>query len=98
VFGLPLREGEKRALAEAFCGIIGRIIVDARDPVSKDEPVAYAVPEGASVLDLAGQIHKDLARRARKARVWGASASFDGQRVGLDHILSSGDTVEILTK
>lgn len=98
VFGLPLREWEKRALAEAFCGIIGRIIVDARDPVSKDDPVAYAVPEGASVLDLAGQIHKDLARRARKARVWGASASFDGQRVGLDHILSSGDTVEILTK
>ncbi len=98
VFGLPLEEGERRAIAEAFCGIIGRIIVDARDPVSKDEPVAYAVPEGASVLDLAGQIHKDLAGRARKARVWGASASFDGQRVGLDHVLSSGDTVEILTK
>jgi len=98
VFGLPLEEGERRAIAEAFCGIIGRIIVDARDPVSKDEPVAYAVPEGASVLDLAGQIHKDLAKRARKARVWGASASFGGQRVGLDHVLSSGDTVEILTK
>jgi len=98
VFGLPLREGERRALAEAFCGIIGKIIVDARDPVSKDEPVAYAVPEGASVLDLARQIHKDLAGRARKARVWGTSASFDGQGVGLDHVLSSGDTVEILTK
>jgi small GTP-binding protein len=98
VFGLPLREGERRAIAEAFCGIIGKIIVDARDPVLKDEPVAYAVPEGASVLDLARQIHKDLAGRARKVRVWGASASFDGQGVGLDHVLSSGDTVEILTK
>ena len=97
VFGLPLREGERRVVAEAFCGVIGRIIVDARDPVSKDEPVAYAVPEGASVLDLARQIHKDLAKRARTARVWGASASFDGQGVGLDHVLSSGDTVEILT-
>ena len=97
-FGLPLQAGERRAIAEAFCGILGRIIVDARDPISKEEPVAYALPEGASVLDLAGQIHKDLARSARKARVWGPSASFDGQDVGLDHVLSSGDTVEILTR
>ncbi|MEA3409140.1 MAG: GTPase, partial [Candidatus Eisenbacteria bacterium] len=93
VFRLPFREGEKRAIAEAFCGILGRIIVDARDPVSKEEPVAYALPEGASVLDLARQIHKDLARSARRARVWGPSASFDGQDIGLDHVLSSGDTV-----
>ncbi|MFH1688797.1 MAG: GTPase [Candidatus Eisenbacteria bacterium] len=98
VFGFPLREGEERAIAEAFCGLIGRIVVDARDPVSKEEPLAYAVPEGANVLDLAGQIHKDLAGGARKARVWGPSASFDGQEVGLDHVLSSGDTVEILSK
>ena len=98
VFGLPLREGEERAVAETFCGLIGRIVVDARDPVSREEPLAYAIPEGASVLDLAGQIHKDLAKGARKARVWGPSASFDGQEVGLDHVLSSGDTVEILAK
>ena len=98
VFGFPLREGEERAVAEALCGLIGRIIVDARDPVSKEEPLAYAVPEGACVLDLAGLIHKDLAKKARKARVWGPSSSFDGQEVGLDHVLSPGDTVEVLTR
>ncbi len=98
VFGFPLGEGEERAVAEALCGLIGRIIVDARDPVSKEEPLAYAVPEGACVLDLAGLIHKDLAKKARKARVWGPSSSFDGQEVGLDHVLSPGDTVEILTR
>ena len=98
VFGFPLQGGGERAVAEAFCGLIGRIVVGARDPVSKEEPLAYAVPEGANVLDLAGQIHKDLAGSARKARVWGPSASFDGQEVGLDHVLSPGDTVEILSK
>ena len=98
VFGFPFGEGEERAVAEVFCGLTGRIVVGARDPVSKEEPLAYAVPEGASVLDLAVQIHKDLASRARKARVWGPSASFEGQEVGMDHVLSPGDTVEILSK
>ncbi len=98
VFGFPLQGGDERVLAEAFCGLVGRIVVSARDPVSKEEPLAYAVPEGASVLDLAGQIHKDLAGRARRAKVWGPSASFDGQEVGLDHALSPGDMVEILSK
>jgi len=98
VFGFPFGEGDERAIAEAFCALIGRVVVDARDPVSKEEPMPYAIPEGANVLDLAGQIHKDLASRARRARVWGPSASFEGQEVGPDHVLSAGDTVEILSK
>jgi ribosome-interacting GTPase 1 len=28
--------------------------------------------------------------------VWGASARFDGQRVGRDHVVEEGDVVEIL--
>jgi ribosome-interacting GTPase 1 len=98
VVTFPLGEGGERAVAEALCGLVGRIVVDARDPVSREEPLAYAIPAGASVLDLASQIHKDLASKARKARVWGQSASFEGQEVGLDHVLTSGDLVEILTR
>jgi ribosome-interacting GTPase 1 len=98
VLSFPFPDGGRRAAAEALCRLIGRIVVDARDPVSKEEPLAYALPQGASVLDLAEQIHKDLAGRARLARVWGESASFDGQEVGLDHVLCSGDIVEILAR
>lgn len=98
VLGFPLAAGGEREVSEVLCGLIDRIVVDARDPVSKEEPLAYALPRGATVLDLAKEIHKDLAKRARHARVWGPSASFDGQEVGLDHVLSAGDTVEIHTK
>lgn len=98
VFGFPFGDGDERFVAEVFCALTGRIVVDARDPATREEPLAYAVPKGASVLDLATQIHKDLAATARKARVWGPSASFDGQEVGLDHVLSPGDTVEILSR
>jgi len=98
VFGFPLPDGGERVVAEAICRAVGRIVVDARDPATKEDPLAYALPEGSTIHDLAEQIHKELAGRARRARVWGESASFDGQEVGLDHVLSPGDTVEILTR
>jgi hypothetical protein len=88
----------KRAFAESLCRLIGRIVVDARDPVSKEEPLAYAVHKGATVLDLAEQIHKELAAKATRAKIWGPSAKFEGQEVGLDHTLISGDLVEIFTR
>jgi ribosome-interacting GTPase 1 len=49
-----------------------------------------------SVLDVAHTIHHELAESCRGARVWGPSARFEGQRVGRDHALADGDTVEIL--
>jgi ribosome-interacting GTPase 1 len=97
-FAAPSDDTGRRALAESFCRLLGRIVVDARDPATKEEPLAYAVPEGASVLDLAGQIHKELAANAARARIWGPSAKFEGQEVGLEHVLFQGDTVEILTR
>ncbi|MEP7289976.1 MAG: bifunctional (p)ppGpp synthetase/guanosine-3',5'-bis(diphosphate) 3'-pyrophosphohydrolase [Chloroflexota bacterium] len=48
------------------------------------------LPGGASPLDFAYVIHTDIGNRCRGARV-------NGQLVGLDHKLKSGDRVEILT-
>jgi small GTP-binding protein len=62
---------------------------------ANDEPLA--LPEGVTVLDVARDIHKDLAAACRGARIWGPSARFEGQRVGRDHSVGDGDTVEILT-
>ena len=59
-----------------------------------DEPVALHPP--ATVLDVALSIHHDLARTCRGARIWGPSARFEGQRVGRDHAVADGDTVEVL--
>ena len=48
------------------------------------------------MADVADGIHHDLAATATGARVWGPSARFDGQRVGRDHVVLDGDTVEVL--
>jgi ribosome-interacting GTPase 1 len=95
VFGHPIDESGKDDLSAALCRFLDKIVVVARDPKSRDEPLRYAVPAGATVLDLAEHIHKELAGSARRAKVWGTSAKFPGQEVGLDHPLHPGDIVEI---
>ena len=59
-----------------------------------EEPVALRPP--VTVEDVAHDIHHELGARCIGARLWGPSARFPGQRVGREHTLADGDTVEIL--
>jgi uncharacterized protein len=85
-----LDEASLDAFREAVWRLTGLVRVFLRD----EEPVALRPP--ISVLDVAHTIHHELAESCRGARVWGPSARFEGQRVGRDHLLEDGDTVEIL--
>ena len=67
-----------------------------RDGRVDDEP--FALAEGATVAELADLIHHDVGRSSTGGRVWGASARFDGQRVGRAHVLADGDVVEVTTR
>ena len=49
---------------------------------------------GATVHDLALQVHKDIAARLKYARLWG-SAKFEGQQVDREHVLNDRDVVEL---
>ena len=77
----------------------GYILTLAKPP---GRPAAEAgrlwVRRGATVDNLAGTIHSDLARRLTGARVWGASVRQPGQTVSTDHVLADGDMVELLTR
>jgi small GTP-binding protein len=59
-----------------------------------DEPFGLRPP--VCVEDVAHVIHHELGDRCEGARLWGPSARFEGQRVGRNHELADGDTVEIL--
>src|SRR5919198_1429873 len=87
-----LDEASLDAFREAVWRLTGLVRVFLRD----EEPVALHPP--ATVLDVAHTIHHDLAESCRGARVWGPSARFEGQRVGRDHVLADGDTVEIVSR
>jgi small GTP-binding protein len=85
-----LDEESLDAFREAVWRLTGLLRVFLRD----EEPVALHPP--VSVLDVAHTIHHELGESCQGARVWGPSARFEGQRVGRDHLLEDGDTVEIL--
>ncbi len=61
-------------------------------PADKDKP--FTVRRGGTVLNVAGLVHKDIARDLKFARMWGTEV-FDGQQVGPDHLVSDGDLVEL---
>jgi len=53
---------------------------------------------GSTIKDACGRLHRDLARDFKFALVWGKSAKFPGQKVGLEHVLEDGDVFTIVKK
>jgi hypothetical protein len=84
-------------LRDAIWRLTGLIRVwPRRDGTVDREP--FALPEGATVADLADRVHHELGEASVGARVWGPSARFGGQRVGRAHVLADGDEVEVLVR
>lgn len=90
-----LDDGSLHALKEAIWQLVGLIRVSLRHDGEVGGEVLALLP-GATVADVAARIHRDLGARFRAARIWGSSALFDGQRVGREHLVHDGDTVEII--
>ena len=63
----------------------------AKEP-DRDRP--FTVRRGSTLLDLAGQVHKDYLENLKFARVWG-SAVHDGTSVKGDYVLHDRDVVEL---
>ncbi len=64
--------------------------------VDKDSPLI--IDKKATIEDVCKEIHSDFEERFQFARIWGESAKFDGQQVGLDHKLENKDIVQLVMK
>ena len=70
--------------------------VYTREPSStRPSPEPFIMKKGTTVGELTRRIHSTLFSGFRYARIWGRSVSYDGERVGVGHVLSDGDIVEI---
>ncbi|MFQ5838243.1 MAG: OBG GTPase family GTP-binding protein [Thermoplasmata archaeon] len=88
-----------KQLLEAIYSRLSLMRVYLRPPgrnVDTGEPLV--VREGARVRDVCTLLHGDFLRNFRHAQVWGPSAKFPGQTVGIDHRLEDGDTVTIVAR
>lgn len=62
--------------------------------IDRKEPLVMKA--GATVGDVCAAIHRDFRRNFRYAMVWGPSAKFAGQRVGMEHELKDTDALTIV--
>jgi hypothetical protein len=65
-------------------------------PADMEEPMV--VKAGSTVGMICDIIHRDFRRKFRYANVWGNSAKFPGQMVGLEHELADKDILTIVVK
>jgi hypothetical protein len=61
-----------------------------------EEPMV--VKMGSDVESICNNIHRDFVHNFRYARVWGPSAKFPGQKVGLFHQLKDKDILSVVIR
>lgn len=83
------------ALRRAIYDGLGVVRVYTKSPGKKpafDAP--FVLKQGATVLDVAESVHKDIAAGLKFAKIWGVD-KFDGQRVTRDYVVQDGDVIEL---
>lgn len=84
-----------RGLIWDLCGLKRVYCKPKGKPVA---PEAVVLPPTGTVEDFVEALNRAWLPRFRQARVSGPSARFDGQSVGLDHLLADGDVVELTVR
>ena len=82
-------------LPAMFFSLLGIIRIYAKPPGKKpDMGEPFTLPAGATVMDLATAIHRELAEKLKFARIWGTGV-YDGQNAQRNHILNDKDIIEL---
>jgi ribosome-interacting GTPase 1 len=86
-------------LGDALIRALGIIRVYTKEPGSR-EPTGrpFALKRGATVGDLAKNIHKEFVSNFLFAMVWAKRLPFSPKKVGLSFVLEDADVVEIHTR
>ncbi|MEM3000077.1 MAG: TGS domain-containing protein [Candidatus Bathyarchaeia archaeon] len=83
-------------LGKVLFDTLGVIRVYTKEPSAKEPSQRpFTLRRGATVADLARNIHSDFERNFAYARVWADRLAFSPQKVGLGFTLEDGDIVEI---
>ncbi|MFW6038642.1 MAG: OBG GTPase family GTP-binding protein [Candidatus Saliniplasma sp.] len=72
-----------------------RVFLRPKGEKADDEPMI--LKRDSTIEDVCRKLHSDFREKFRYARIWGPTAKFPKQQVGMDHELKEGDTVRIIT-
>jgi len=78
---------------------LGIIRVYSKEPSDREpSPNPFVLKKGATVMDLARQVHSDFIERFSYARVWSKRLPFSPQKIGASFVLEDKDVVELHAK
>ncbi|MHA1975590.1 MAG: GTPase [Candidatus Hodarchaeales archaeon] len=80
---------------EEIFGKLGKIRVYTRNNVGDIAERPIILDKGNTIENAIEVLSKKMLRFFRFARIWGKSAKFDGEKVGLDRILEDGDVIQV---
>ncbi len=52
----------------------------------------------STIGDVCDELHREMRKLFKYGQVWGKSAKFPGQKVGIDHIVQDGDIVQVFKR
>ncbi|MEM2711622.1 MAG: TGS domain-containing protein, partial [Candidatus Jordarchaeales archaeon] len=84
-------------LSSAFFSSLNIIRVYTKEPGGPRSDKPIVLRKGATVRDAVKRIRPSMLKNFSYAKVYGPSAKYDGEKVGLDHVLMDGDTIQIHT-
>ena len=88
-------DGGLEELPKKFFELLGIIRVYAKPPGKPaDMTEPFTLPAGSTVMDLATDIHRQLAEKLKFARIWGTGV-YDGQNTQRTHVLNDKDIIEL---
>jgi len=94
-----LKEKNINMLKEKIWDNLNLIRVFTKHPRKKEPDYPpITLKKGSTIRELVEKIHEEFLEKFNYAKVYGKSAKFPGQRVGLEHKLEDKDIVEIYTK
>jgi len=64
----------------------------------ESDNVPLIIRRNSTVGDVCDMLHRDMKKKFKYALVYGDSAKFNGQMVGLEHVLKDKDTLTIVTR
>jgi len=99
ILGLSAESGEGLdALREEAFRMLRLVRVYSKIPQKPpDMAKPFVVKQGDTVIDVANQIHKEVAGSMKYAKIWG-QGKYDGQRVKMNHAVQDGDVLELHAK
>jgi hypothetical protein len=84
------------AVGPALFSLLGIVRVYSKVPGHPpDMGRPFTLRGGGTVRDVAPQVHRGMAAELKFARIWGASAEFEGQQVSAAHTVVDRDVVEL---